>query len=73
MDARTIISTALKERGVPQVARASGVHFTRLYRFLRGSQLDADNVGRLRVVLVEVPDEVWLAFAAPLPDMTEAP
>ena len=66
-EARQIVSDAIRSRGVPALARESGVHFTRLYAFLKGANLDPDNSGKLRAALVEVPDDVWLALCAPVP------
>lgn len=62
-----VICDAIRARGVTSVAPLSGVHLSRLYAFLKGSDLNPENRGRLRAVMPEVPDTVWLAFVAPVP------
>lgn len=54
--------------GVYSVAASADLHFTLVYAFLRGATgLRPENLGRLRAVLPEVPDAVWVDIAAPLP------
>lgn len=69
--ARQLIGDTIKARpgGVYGFAGVSGVHFTRIYSFLRGGRLEEDNAGKLRVALPEINDAVWAdAFAPPPAD-----
>lgn len=66
--ARDHIRQAIKDaNGVYAVAERSGVHFTRIYAFLRGRSMEPENAGRLRASLPAVPAEVWVAVLAPVP------
>lgn len=58
-----------KPGGVYAVGTASGVHYTRIYAFLRGSAMEPENAGRLRAVLPEVRDALWADAFAPTPDV----
>lgn len=72
-EARETIKRAIKERGVLRVYEASGVHFTRLYAFLKGSDLGPENAGKVRAVMPEIPDAMWLELCAPTPPAPDAP
>lgn len=54
--------------GVNATSKVVGIHYTQLYRLLRGDgSLSAENAGRLRAVLPAVPTWVWADLLAPLP------
>lgn len=73
-EARAVVEDAIRTRGVMGVYRASGVHFTRLYAFLKGSDLGPENAGKVRAAMPEVPEVVWLELCAPTPPpVTPAP
>ncbi len=67
--AREQIAKIIKARtgGVAGLAEATGLHFTRIYAFLRGSGLDPDNAGKLRAALPEVAPSLWADAFAPVP------
>ena len=68
--AREAIKVAIVEGdGVYAVAQRAGVHFTRVYAFLRGAGLTEENAGKLRAALPGVPPEVWAEAFAPTPDV----
>ena len=72
--ARDHIRQAIRDAGgVYAVAERSGVHFTRIYAFLRGGNMEPSNAGRLRAELVSVPAEVWAECLAPAPQGEVAP
>jgi hypothetical protein len=71
--ARDHIRQAIKEAGgVYAVAYRSGVHFTRIYAFLRGGSMEPTNAGRLRAELEAVDAEVWAEILAPAPASSES-
>lgn len=59
-----------RQGGVYAVADDCGVHFTQLFRFLRGGGLSTENAGKLRAAVSGVPDSVWADVFAPKPDST---
>ncbi len=64
--ARDRIKKAIKDAGgVYAVAGRSGVHFTRVYAFLRGSGMESKNASRLRAALPDVAADVWADVFAP--------
>jgi hypothetical protein len=64
--ARDEIRQAIKQAGgVYEVAERSGVHFTRIYAFLRGAMMEPENAGRLRAELPGLPADVWANIFAP--------
>ncbi len=64
--ARDRIREAIKDAGgVYAVAAISGVHFTRIYAFLRGSGMEPGNASRLRAALPEVAADTWADVFAP--------
>jgi hypothetical protein len=64
--ARDQIRQAIKQAGgVYEVSERSGVHFTRIYAFLRGAMMEPDNAGKLRAELADLPAEVWANIFAP--------
>jgi len=68
--ARKTIGRIIRKRegGVYGLASECGVHFTRIYAFLRGGGLDPKNAGALRAALPEVPTSVWVDAFVPLPE-----
>ena len=67
MNARETIADAIRKRGVLRVSEASGIHFTRLYAFLKGGGLAPDTCGKLRAAVPEVGGALWLELQAPAP------
>lgn len=66
--ARDHIRQAIKDKGgVYKVAERTGIHYTRIYAFLRGSGMEADNASRLRAELSELSADVWADVFAPMP------
>jgi len=65
MTARETIIKAMRERGIASLATASNVHFSRLYAFINGAQLEPRSAGRLRVAMPEVEADTWLEVMAP--------
>lgn len=59
--------------GVYGVAAASGVHYTRIYSFLRGGRMEEENAGKLRAACPEVPPSLWVDAFAPLPEGEDSP
>jgi hypothetical protein len=66
--ARTQIKRAIdKAGGVERVSDRTGIHFTSLYRMLKGADLCPSARSRLREALPRVPARVWADVWAPLP------
>lgn len=68
--ARATIGESIRAAGgVYAVARRSGIHYTRLYAWLRGtSDLREAARAALRAQIPEVDDATWGAALAPAPD-----
>jgi len=51
--------------GVEAVATAMGVHYTTLYRYLAGGDMEPERRKALRAALPKVPARVWADLYAP--------
>ena len=57
---------APRNGGVQATADRAGVHWTTVYRFLRGQPLSRENASRLRSAVQGVPAHVWLDACVPV-------